>query len=110
MQDILDEVGDVNACLVKELTKIHEQKLQGSISQLINDCQTPKGEFIIILDLNKAEVEQEKSFETMTLEEHYAFYEKQGLDKKEIIKQIAKDKKVNKNEIYQIFMNKKGVR
>lgn len=106
MQDILNEVGDVNACLVRELTKIHEQKLQGSISQLINDCQTPKGEFIIILDLNKTKVEQEKNFETITLEEHYALYEKQGLDKKEIIKQIAKDKKVNKNQIYQAFINR----
>ena len=41
----------------------------------------------------------------MTLQEHYAFYEKLGLEKKEIIKQIAKDRNVPKNEIYQQFLN-----
>lgn len=40
----------------------------------------------------------------MTLQEHYLFYEKLGLDKKEIIKQIAKDRNVPKNEIYQKFL------
>ena len=64
--------------------------------------------FVIILDLNKTENEKENNnqFENMTLEEHYKFYEKQGLDKKEIIKKIAKDKNTNKNEIYQHFLNK----
>ena len=40
----------------------------------------------------------------MTLEEHYAYYEGQGLEKKEIIKRIAKDRGVNKNEIYKHFI------
>lgn len=42
----------------------------------------------------------------MTLEEHYEFYKAQNMDKKEIIKVIAKDRDVNKNEIYQYFLNK----
>ena len=42
----------------------------------------------------------------MTLEEQYQFYEKQGLSKKEIIKKIAKNKGVHKNEIYQNFLEK----
>ena len=40
----------------------------------------------------------------MSLEEHYNYYEEQGLEKKEIVKRIAKDRKVNKNEIYQYFI------
>ena len=40
----------------------------------------------------------------LTLEEHFEFYKKQGLDKKEIIKKIAKDRNVSKNEIYQYFI------
>ena len=42
----------------------------------------------------------------LSLEEHYNLYEKQGLEKKEIIKKIAKDRNVNKNEIYQKFIKK----
>lgn len=106
LQDILEKIGDVNACLVRELTKIHEEKLYGKITELIELCKQPKGEFVIILDLNKIENEEEKEQKQMTIEEQYEFYEKQGLNKKEIIKQIAKNEKVTKNEIYQIFLNK----
>ena len=40
----------------------------------------------------------------MTLDEHYSYYEKQGMDKKEIIKQIAKDKNLPKNDVYKHFL------
>ena len=46
-------------------------------------------------------------FETGYLEEEqYKIYEKQGLTKNEIIKKIAKERKTNKNEIYQMFIEK----
>ena len=42
----------------------------------------------------------------MSLEEHFKYYEKENLEKKEIIKKIAKDRNTNKNEIYQYFLKK----
>ena len=51
--------------------------------------------------------ERENPLNELTLDEHYEFYKNQGLDKKDIIKNIAKDKGVNKNEIYMYFINKK---
>ncbi len=42
----------------------------------------------------------------MTIQEHFEYYQKNGMDEKQIIKQIAKDRSVPKNEIYKIF-NKK---
>ena len=106
LQDILEKIGNINACLVRELTKLHEEKLYGKISELIELCKQPKGEFVIILDLNENKAEEKKQSDEMTLEEQYEFYKTQGLEKKDIIKQIAKDRKVAKNEIYQIFLNK----
>lgn len=104
LEDILNIIGNVQACLVRELTKIHEEKLYGKISELIEKCKEPKGEYVIILDLNSNQNESKTDFAQMSLQEHYAFYEKLGLDKKEIIKQIAKDRNVPKNEIYQKFL------
>ena len=43
----------------------------------------------------------------LSLEEHYKYYEEKGLDKKDIIKKIAKDRKVSKNDIYKEFIWKK---
>lgn len=105
LQDILEFIGDINACIVRELTKIHEEKLYGKISELIKSCEQPKGEYVIILDLNCKEEQEEMNFNEMSLQDHYNFYEKLGLDKKDIIKQIAKDRNVPKNEIYQEFLN-----
>ena len=41
----------------------------------------------------------------MELEKHYEYYKKQNLEKKEIIKKIAKDRNVSKNEIYMKLLN-----
>ena len=104
LEDILNIAGDIQACIVREITKIHEEKIYGKISELIEKCKEPKGEYVIILDLNNNE--KEIDFLQMTLQEHYKFYENLGLDKKSIIKQIAKDKNVQKNEIYKQFLDK----
>ena len=49
-------------------------------------------------------IDETTNVNNLTLEEHYKYYEKQGFDKKEIIKKIAKDRNVNKNEIYMKFI------
>ena len=77
------------------------------LSQILEELEEPKGEFVIIIEGNdktKQEIEIENLNEK-TLEEHYNFYEKKGLDKKEIIKKIAKDRNVSKNDIYKYFLN-----
>ena len=104
-QDILDNIGDVNCVVAKELTKIHECFFRGKISELILNINEPKGEYIILLDLKDNFVE-ENTVKDMNIEEQYLFYEKQGMEKKEIIKLIAKNKDVPKNEIYQLFLDK----
>lgn len=104
LNDILENIGDIQGCLVRELTKIHEEKIYGKISELIEKSTEPKGEYVIILDLNCTENADEVDFCKMSLEEHYNFYQKLGLDKKDIIKQMAKDRNVTKNEIYKNFL------
>ena len=106
LQDILDNIGDINCVIAKELTKIHENFFRGNISELINYFESPKGEYIILLDLNNT-VKKENDFENMGVEEQYKFYNNQGIEKKEIIKLIAKNKKVPKNDIYKLFLDKK---
>lgn len=105
LQDILDNIGDIYCVIAKELTKIHENFYRGKISELISQFNEPKGEYIILLDLNDI-LDEENNIENMTIEEQYLFYQKQGIEKKEIIKLIAKNQKVQRNEIYQMFLEK----
>jgi len=88
--------------IAHELTKIHESVYRGTATELIEKIGTPKGEYVIVIEGNSQE--SENKLNEMTLEEHYKFYEQQGLEKKEIIKKIAKDMGVSKNEIYQKFI------
>ena len=105
LNDILKNIGDINCILAKEITKIHEEYIRGKISELISRKEEIKGEYVILLDLNDNE-QEDCSKKEMPLEEQYEYYEKKGLEKKEIIKQIAKDRNTNKNEIYQKFLKK----
>ena len=106
LEELNKRFGNIDIVIAKELTKIHEEFFRGKISEIINILNEPKGEYIILLDLNKEDEEENSEIENMTEEEQYEFYEKQGLSKKEIIKTIAKNKNVNKNEIYQMFIDK----
>ena len=106
LSTIYEEFGDRQCTLARELTKIHEEFVRGKILEILEGLDEVKGEFVIIIEgNNKTEEEYNKEkLNEMNLEEHYLFYEKQGLDKKEIIKQIAKDRNVPKNEIYKQFL------
>ena len=104
MQEML---GNRNIVLARELTKLHEEFKRGTINDVLEKIGEPKGEFVIIVegaDKSKKEIENEKR-NNLSLEEHYNYYEAQGLEKKEIVKQIAKDRGVSKNEIYQYFVD-----
>ena len=91
--------------LARELTKIHEEFIRGTASELLEKLENPKGEFVIIIEKSTtAETNDLDFLNNLSLEEHYNFYAQQGLRKNDIIKKIAKDRNTNKNEIYQKFL------
>ena len=96
---------DRKITLAREITKIHEEFIRGNIDYVIENSEDIKGEIVLIIEGNS--IVEENELNKLSLEEHYKFYEEMGLDKKEIIKKIAKDRKVNKNEIYKEFIKKK---
>lgn len=104
LEDFKKYIPERNIVVARELTKIHEEFIRGTVDEILDKIQEPKGEYIIIINANDNQVEEESSLNSLTLEEHYKFYELQGLDKKEIIKKIAKDRNVSKNEIYMHFI------
>ena len=106
MQDLENYVDDRKIVIARELTKIHEEFIRGTIDEIKDKLQNPKGEYVIIIDKNENINENEENkLRELSIEEHYKYYEKMGLEKKEIIKKIAKDRQVAKNEIYKQFIN-----
>ena len=104
LQDIQEILGDRYIVIARELTKIHEEFIRGTVSEILENYPEPKGEHIILIE--KSAEKEEESENEETIEERYAYYEKQGLMKNEIIKKIAKERGVPKNEIYQYILKK----
>ena len=108
LESIYEVLGDRKIVLARELTKIHEEFIRGKISDIISQIEEVKGEFVILIEgssESKEDVELSK-LNKQTIDEHYEYYEKMGLSKKEIITKIAKDRNLNKNDIYQQFLDK----
>lgn len=104
LENIKEILGDRNIVLAREITKIHEEFIRGTVSEILEKYTEPKGEFVLIVEKSNKNNEEKNILINLSLEEHFKYYEKQGFEKKEIIKKIAKDRNKNKNEIYQYFI------
>ena len=107
LQDLNKILENRKIVLAKELTKIHESFISGTANELLQKLENPKGEFVMVIEGNNNSENDYLDFvNSLSLEEHYQFYSSQGFSKNDIIKKIAKDKNVSKNEIYQHFIAK----
>lgn len=106
LKDLSEILGDREVVIARELTKIHEDFIKGTTTELLEKYNEPRGEHIIIIQGNEIKKEniQNDLLNSMTIDQHYNYYEKQGFSKNDIIKKIAKDRKVTKNEIYKLFI------
>lgn len=109
LKDLSEILENRKIVLARELTKIHEEFIFGTANELLGKLDNPKGEFVILIEKsNNSEINNSDLLNSLSLKEHYDFYEKQGLEKNEIIKKVAKDRNVRKNEIYKEFIQKES--
>ena len=104
LKQLKEIIEDRKIVIAREITKIHEEFFRGNIEEAIKYAENIKGEDIIVIEGNNKVKDNELI--DMTLEEHYIYYKQQGYSKKEIIKKVAKDRKVPKNEIYMKYIEK----
>ncbi len=112
LEDIYAVLGDRKIVLARELTKKFEEFRRGSVSEFLNEDLTLKGEMVLIVEGNDEKKSKEEFFEKMTILEHIKHYQDDGVDSKDAIKKVAKDRGLNKNEVYKVYHdidNKKEV-
>lgn len=101
LDDLSVWLGDRPVAVVREITKIHEQVLRGTIGEMImhfNDIQ-PRGEFVLVLKgYEGAEVQD--ADDGMTVEQRISAYMQRGMSKKDAVRQVAADTGLPKNEVY----------
>lgn len=107
--ELMNALGDRKLTLCRELTKKHEEKLQTTFSGVLDlyKEQEPRGEYVMVICGRSREEmvkEQQQSWEAMSIEDHMAHYESQGISHKEAMKLVAKDRGVSKRDIYQALL------
>ena len=102
---IYNNLGNRKIAVCRELTKLHEEIVRGSIEEVIQTFEerTIKGEFDLVIEGKQQEMieeENRKKWENLTIREHILYYIENGSNKKDAIKLVAKDRNVPKGEIY----------
>lgn len=95
LTEIAEVFGERQAVLARELTKVHEEFLRGTLSELIERLDEPRGEFVVLIEGNKTLPPLEEN----PLDFYYKLLE-QGLDKKSAMREVAKRFNVSRREIY----------
>ena len=102
-------LGDRRIRICRELTKKHETVFATTISAAVEYYkeQEPKGECVLVIEgkSRQEQIEEERQkWEEMSIQEHMDYYMDQGIQKKEAMKMVAKDRGVGKRDIYQALL------
>ncbi len=109
LEELLKELGNRKITVCRELTKKHETLFKTDLEKALDWYRenSPKGECVLVLEgKSREEIKEEErsKWEDMSVPEHVEFYLKQGMEKKEAMKQVAKDRGVSKREIYGVLL------
>lgn len=109
LQELLNELEDRKITVCKELTKKHETGFETTLKEAVPyyEQNEPRGEYVLVLEgCSRQQMEQEAqdAWKEMSLGDHMKLYEEQGMNRKDAMKQVAKDRGVGKREIYQALL------
>lgn len=96
LNNIKDVLGNRQISISREISKKFEEVYRGSIEEVISELIEVKGEFVIIVDGNH----DVKTYDNLTVIEHVNLYIKEGYKTMDAIKIVAKERNVNKAEVY----------
>ena len=110
LDELYELLGDREIALCRELTKKFETVFKTTLKEAIAyyEENEPRGEYVLVIEgKSREEIKQEmiSEWEKMSIEEHMAFYENQGVPHKEALKKVAKDRGTSKRDIYQYLIN-----
>jgi 16S rRNA (cytidine1402-2'-O)-methyltransferase len=106
LKDIHEILGNRNAVAARELTKRHEEFVRGTVEELIAHFEEkpPKGEFVLMIEGMSQEAMkamEEEKWEQLSIKDHLRMCIDAGMDKKEAVKKVAKERGIGKREVYE---------
>lgn len=112
LKELAEILGDRKITVCRELTKKHETAFRTTIYEAVSyyEVHEPKGECVLVIEgKSRRELREEAiaKWEEMTIEEHMDYYRKQGIEKKEAMKKVAKDRGRKRDSLSNAFIEKR---
>lgn len=109
LEELYTTLGNRRITLCRELTKRFETILPTTLEDALAMYgeEEPRGEYVLVVEgksLEEFKKEQESDWQNTSIEDHMAIYENQGIDRKEAMKLVAKDRGISKREVYQYLL------
>ena len=107
LADLLATFGaDRRIAICRELTKLNEEILRLTIGEAVAyyDVQAPRGEYVLVVEGAQEEIAPDEFWKTLDIPAHVKHYMDTGMSKMDAIKQTARDRGVQKNEIYKVMV------
>lgn len=111
LRELYEALGERKITICRELTKKFETVMPTTLESALAFYETeePRGEYVLVVEgksfLRKKQ-ERQEVFLSLSIEEHLKRYEEAGMERKEAMKAVAKDRGVSKREIYQYMLDK----
>ena len=110
LQSCLDVLGDRHICIARELTKVHEEFIRGTISEILPIASVLKGEMVVVIEGNQDDYEKDIDMGQILNMVNTSI--ESGMSTSAAIKEVAKQTGISKNQIYDLVHGKtdqKGV-
>lgn len=112
LKDMHIVLGNRRIALARELTKKFEEIIRCTLEEALEkyEKESPRGEFVLILegvDESSAAETVRKRWDESTLREHLDFHMQCGMDKKQAMKKVAKDRGLSKRDVYNALLDEK---
>ena len=110
LQSCLDVLGDRHICIARELTKVHEEFIRGTISEILPIASELKGEIVVVIEGNQDDYEKDVDMGQILNMVNTSI--ESGMSTSAAIKEVAKQTGISKNQIYDLVHGKtdqKGV-
>ena len=109
LKELLEAVGNRRITICRELTKKHETAFATTLEEAVAYYENtePKGECVLVLEgKSRQQIREEEveKWEEMSISEHMDYYMDQGIDKKEAMKKVAKDRGIGKRDVYRALL------
>ena len=110
LEALSDALGEKRpVVLVREITKKYEEIQRTTLGEACGSAAEPRGEYVLVIAGRSAEEirqRQAEQWENMSISEHVALYERQGMDRKSAMKAAANDRGITKRAVYQKLLER----